>query len=278
TYAIEVCYPGGKYSRPLSSEAFDTAAVTVRKSLYVFSVNTSRAGDGVLAVTILREVNRFEDDSVIPHAMTGVNGLYSVTFTPSTRHPTYATISFNSTELPLSPVKLDSYCPAPPVRPEQLIARADNEPTQQHPLPGSAKTPGSPLAGTATTPGSSQNGSMSGQDILDCTDHYCAMDEDCLTFCFLRCTVNPVRRDSYCQAPPGRQEQSIARASHTDSKPIQQHPLPGTKTTSGSSQNGPMPGNCSDEDSAAYVDMNQHRHSFDSYSTGVSRSQAKRSS
>ncbi|KAK2156666.1 hypothetical protein NP493_1955g00006 [Ridgeia piscesae] len=163
TYAIEVFCAGGQYSGPLSSEAFDPAAVTVRKSLYVFSVDTSRAGDGVLAVTILRQVNRFEDDSVIPHAMTGVNGLYSVTFTPSTGHPTYATISFNSTELPLSPVRLDSYCPAPPVRPEQSIARADSEPTQQHPLPGSAKTPGSPLAGTATTPGSSQNGSMSGQ-------------------------------------------------------------------------------------------------------------------
>ena len=107
---------------------------------------------------------------------------------------------------------------------------------------------------------------------------YCAMDEDCLTFCFLRFIVRPVRLDSYCQAPPGRHEQSIARASHTDSKPIQHHPLPGTKTTSGSSQNGPMSGDCSDEDSAAYVDMKQHRHSFDSYSNGVSRSQAKRSS
>ena len=71
-----------------------------QQSLYVFSVNTSRAGDGMLAVTIWREVNRVEDDNAIPHAMTGVNGLYSFTFTPSTLHPTYATIMFNSTELP----------------------------------------------------------------------------------------------------------------------------------------------------------------------------------
>ena len=107
---------------------------------------------------------------------------------------------------------------------------------------------------------------------------YCAMDDDSLTFCFLRFIVSPIRRDSYCQAPPVRPEQSNARASHADSKPIQQHTLPGTASISGSSQNGSTSGDNSDEDRGAYVDMNQNRHRFDSSSAGVSRSQAKRSS
>ena len=107
---------------------------------------------------------------------------------------------------------------------------------------------------------------------------YCEMDDDSLTFCFLRFIVSPVRRVSDCQAPPVRPEQSKARASHADSKPIQQHPLPGTATTSGSFQNGSMSGDSSDEDSDAYMDMNRHRRSVDSSSAGVGRSQAKRSS
>ena len=90
------------------------------------------------------------------------------------------------------------------------------------------------------------------------------MDEDSLTFCFLRFIVSPVRLDSYCH--------------RIDSELTQQHPYSGTATTSGSSQNGSMSVDSSDEDSAAYVDLNQHRHSFDSSSAGVSRSQAKRSS
>ena len=115
---------------------------------------------------------------------------------------------------------------------------------------------------------------------------YCAMDEDCLTFCFLRFIVSPVRLDSYCPAPPVRPEQSIARA---DTEPTQQHPLPGsaktpgsplagTATTPGSSQNGSMSGQVSDKDSGVNVDMTQNRHSFDLSSAVVSRSQAKRSS
>ena len=105
---------------------------------------------------------------------------------------------------------------------------------------------------------------------------YCATDDDYLTFCFLRFIVSPVRRDSNCPAPPVHPEQSKARASHADSKPIQQHTFPGTATISGSSQNGSTSGDSSDEESDAYVDMNQHR--FDSSSVGVSRSQSKRSS
>ena len=70
---------------------------------------------------------------------------------------------------------------------------------------------------------------------------YCAMDDDSLTFCFLRFTESPVRLDSYYH--------------HIDSEPTQQHPLPDTATTSGSSQNGSMSGQVSDKDSAVNVDM-----------------------
>ena len=101
------------------------------------------------------------------------------------------------------------------------------------------------------------------------------MDEDSLTFCFLRFIVSPVRLDSYCPAPTVRLEQSIAR---TDSEPTQQHPLPGSAKTPGSSQNGSMSGQVSDKDSSVNVDTTQNRHNFDSSSAGVSRSQAKRSS
>ncbi|KAK2156850.1 hypothetical protein NP493_1932g00003, partial [Ridgeia piscesae] len=285
TYPIEVFCAGGKYSGPLSSEAFDTAAVTVRKvskytvgEKFEFQINTTRAGDGVLKVSILREVNRFEDDSVIPHAMTGVNGLYSVTFTPSTRHPTYATIMFNSTELPRTyPIQV--FC----------AGGKYSGPLSSEAFDTAAVTVRKVSKYTVGEKFEFQiNTSRAGDGVLKVSilrevnrfeddsviPHAITGVNGLYSVTFTPSTrhptyatimfnstelpLSPVRLDSYCH--------------HIDSGLTQQHPYSGTATTSGSSQNGSMSGDSSDEDSAAYVDMNQHRHSFDSSSAGTAAS------